>query len=118
MTNIQIIETEKAIRGIEEECHTFAVWKKLGYSVKKGEHAIFKTSLWKCKCKATEDGEQEEKRMFMTSASLFARSQVENLKEVIEWHENNDTSFKVSDQVIMKRKIATYKEELEQLEKA
>ena len=35
ITNFEIIETEKALRNITEEIHTFQKWKSLGYSVKK-----------------------------------------------------------------------------------
>ena len=46
-----------------EPLHTFAKWKELGYSVKKGEHA--KASLMK---------------MFMKKAFFFTFDQVEKIK--------------------------------------
>ena len=47
MTNSEIIQAECNVRGIEEEVNTFAYWKKIGYRVKQGEHALFETRLWK-----------------------------------------------------------------------
>ena len=40
MTNAQIILLVQATNNINEELHTFAKWKSLGYKVKKGEHGI------------------------------------------------------------------------------
>lgn len=89
MTNAQIIENAKALNGIEEECHTFARWKQMGYKVRKGEHAAFKATIWKCNPKReivegvdpkTGEKVQDEatvNRMFMKTAHFFKRSQVE-----------------------------------------
>ena len=80
MTNEEIIRTAKALNGIEEEAHTFARWKALGFSVRKGEHAAFKATIWKHRSKKVvdEDGEEKEQgRMFMKTASFFTASQVE-----------------------------------------
>jgi hypothetical protein len=117
MTNAQIIEANKqelAKQGIlkytgrtfkainatgeeitvkeVEEIHTFAAWKELGYSVKKGEHAVAKFTIWKCKVKAesmtakNQDGEdvtisQNSKNMFMKTSHWFTAAQVEPLKD-------------------------------------
>lgn len=65
-----------------EEMHTFAAWKSIGYSVKKGEKAITKITIWKHSAKKveSEDGTEEEKnRMFMKTAAFFAASQVERI---------------------------------------
>ena len=79
MTNAEIIANACKLQGITEEVHTFARWKKMGYSVKKGEHAIMKTTIWKAKERQIEiDGKEEtDLSMFMKTAHFFGRSQVE-----------------------------------------
>ena len=93
ITNKEIISLEMATRGIEEEVHTFAMWKSLGYQVKKGEKALFQTMLWKKKKdkkQATNKNETDEQQgdnkekevknynnFFMAKSSMFGRSQVE-----------------------------------------
>lgn len=79
MTNEAIIEAAKALNGIEEEAHTFARWKAMGYRVRKGEHAAFKATIWKHRTRKveTDDGEEEQARMFMKTASFFTASQVD-----------------------------------------
>lgn len=71
-----------------EPLHTFAKWKELGYSVKKGEHAKASFYIWKAgKGKAKEedanaDGENspEKMKMFMKKAFFFTFDQVEKIK--------------------------------------
>ena len=47
-------EIEKEVE-LPEDIHTFAGWKALGYSVKKGEKAVSKFPIWKyVKVKASE----------------------------------------------------------------
>ena len=47
-------EIEKEVE-LPEDIHTFAGWKALGYSVKKGEKAVSKFPIWKyVKAKASE----------------------------------------------------------------
>ena len=93
ITNKEIISLEMATRGIEEEVHTFAKWKSLGYQVKRGEKALFQTMLWKKKTKKSkkddtenkvenvENEEGKEKKnndyFFLAKSSMFGRSQVE-----------------------------------------
>lgn len=64
-----------------EAIHTFNGWKERGYAVKKGEKAIAKFTIWKCKSKKveTEDGEEEHTNMFMKTAAFFKFSQVEKI---------------------------------------
>lgn len=74
--------TNKQIE-IPEDIHTFAMWKQLGYSVKKGEKAIAKFPIWKHTSKKVEneDGEEEERtNMFMKTAAFFKFSQVEKIE--------------------------------------
>lgn len=61
MTNNEIIYSESIAAGIYTQdqadailssghalpIHTFPEWKRMGYSVKKGEKAAIKTRLWK-----------------------------------------------------------------------
>lgn len=81
MTNEEIIAKAKKLHGITEESHTYAHWKKLGFVVRKGEHATFKATIWKAKERKIEVDGKEEKdlSMFMKTASFFTRSQVEQL---------------------------------------
>ena len=71
-----------------EAIHTFARWKDLGYSVKKGEHAVAKLQIWKgapqhVEIEAKNDRgeavtvEQDSLKMFKKVAHFFAASQVE-----------------------------------------
>ena len=91
ITNKEIISLEMATRGIEEEVHTFAMWKSLGYQVKRGEKALFQTMLWKMKKSKKQDDNNEEQQddkevkkynnFFMAKSSLFGRSQVELISQ-------------------------------------
>lgn len=65
-----------------EAIHTFACWKSLGFSVKKGEKAVARFPIWKGAEKAVrdEDGnETDEKslKMFRKESCFFSASQVE-----------------------------------------
>ena len=69
-----------------EAIHTFAYWKSLGFSVKKGSKAVTQVMIWKCVQKQVQmedsNGQEiteEQKRMFMKRASFFSASQVEPL---------------------------------------
>ena len=75
-------EIEKAVE-LPEDIHTFAGWKALGYSVKKGETAVSKFPIWKyVKAKASEaedanaDGEASG-HCIMKVAAFFSASQVQ-----------------------------------------
>lgn len=85
MTNLAIIELYKATHGIEEELHTFARWKALGFSVKKGEHSKHRISIWKGWETTKEDPETGEEKtrsgVKMKEACFFLASQVEPEKE-------------------------------------
>ena len=88
MTNLAIIMAECTARGITEPVHTFAKWKALGYSVKKGEHALFETRLWKHTSRMKRDDETgedvEKENMYMTKAFLFGESQVEKIESKVQ----------------------------------
>lgn len=91
ITNNMIIENARAnliaagLLDPAHEIHTFQRWKALGYSVKKGEHAIAKFAIWKMgtKTKKADDGSEEEittGRCFMKTSAFFSTAQVEPLK--------------------------------------
>ena len=75
------VQTDKGERTFyePEPIHTFQVWKELGFSVKKGEHAIAKFTIWKYKPDKLQNGEEDEEsgHMFMKVAHFFKRDQVE-----------------------------------------
>ena len=90
MTNAEIIFRESMdlvkegkldlINELPEPIHTFAVWKSLGYSVKKGEKAIAKITIWKYTSRKTEDENGEEietGKCFPKLSAFFKSSQVE-----------------------------------------
>lgn len=63
-----------------EEIHTFAAWKSLGFSVKKGAHAVAKFPIWKYTKQTVKDDngdDQETSRMFLKTAAFFTFGQVE-----------------------------------------
>lgn len=66
-----------------EPIHTFQVWKKLGYSVKKGEKAIARINIWKYveKKKKTDDDENAEEikagHCIKKEACFFSSHQVQ-----------------------------------------
>lgn len=80
-TTGRLIELEDGAKVPEpEELHTFQAWKKLGYSVKKGEKAVAKFPIWKfVATKAKDDAGEEEHKMFMTNAAFFCATQVKKI---------------------------------------
>ena len=84
MTNEEIIQNAKKSLGMGEfePLHTFQKWKEMGFKVKKGEHAVTCTKLWKPKAKKFTDENGEEKvenNFFLTKAYLFKLNQVERI---------------------------------------
>lgn len=84
MTNEQIIQNTKKMLGMGEfePLHTFQKWKEMGFKVKKGEHAVTCTKLWKPKTKKYTDTNGEEKvenNFFLARAYLFKLNQVERI---------------------------------------
>ena len=88
MTNTEIVAfawgqlVGSGVISAEEEIHTFAKWKSLGYSVKKGEKAITKLTIWKHTSKVNAETQEEETAMFMKKAHFFSTSQVEKIAPV------------------------------------
>lgn len=71
--------------------HTFAEWKRMGYSVKKGQHAALTCQLWKYTEKpgkaareaaeaAGQDAPETDPHFYMATAHLFHALQVEKSK--------------------------------------
>lgn len=82
-----VIKTDED--GMPEEIHTFDAWKKRGYIVKKGEHAVAKFQIWmpskKSKKQMAEEEQEQEReqkdptampRMFKKVACFFTAEQV------------------------------------------
>ena len=74
-----------------ETFHTFAEWKRMGYSVKKGQHAALVCNLWKYTEKpgkaareaAAESGQdalETDPHFYMARSHLFSRLQVEKIR--------------------------------------
>lgn len=74
-----------------ETFHTFAEWKRMGYSVKKGQHAALVCNLWKYTDKpgkaareaaaaAGEDAPEVDPHFYMAKSHLFHALQVEKSK--------------------------------------
>lgn len=79
-----IVSTEDGEQEImePEEIHTFQFWKTLGFSVKKGEHAVASFQIWRYTSKAkgkTEEEAQEKGYCYLTKAFWFKSSQVEKI---------------------------------------
>lgn len=89
MTNFELIEGAKKLAGIDEDVQvdTFAGWKAKGYCVNKGEHASFKTKIWK-PCKVIDELTKEEKKeLLFVNAAFFTINQVarqKNLEDLID----------------------------------
>lgn len=67
---------------VPEEIHTFNWWKSRGYAVRKGQKSFIKFPIWKRVSKKvkTDDGEEEESRMFMKLSYFFTLEQVEPMR--------------------------------------
>ena len=75
-------ETKKLVEE-PEAIHTYAVWKQLGFQVRKGEKAKASFTIWKCVAgkKEEECDEQPENKMFMKKAHFFTIDQVEKITQ-------------------------------------
>lgn len=89
MTNLAIIEMEKSLAGITEECHTYIGWKRRGYKVNPGQKAVIVTRLWKRFTGRNPKGyvdetddvvdEKNTKSFYTVKAFLFKESQVSKI---------------------------------------
>lgn len=75
-------EQEEVVVEEAEPIHTYAGWKERGYQVQKGEKAIAKFTIWKHVVKkAKQEGDEDETKMFMKTASWFKFSQVAPIEQ-------------------------------------
>lgn len=93
------VETEEGMITVEmpEEIHTFDQWKKRGFIVQKGQHAVAKFQIWmpkKAKKKAQKEEDQKQpecqddeeakmaaKGFYKKVASFFTADQVAPIKK-------------------------------------
>lgn len=65
--------------------HTYAMWKALGYQVKKGAKAVAKFPIWKYTNGKKKDMDEEEAQAkgycFMKMSAWFTEDQVEKIEE-------------------------------------
>ena len=105
MTNSEIIYNAALAHGFTEDqlsqllqtyrgdlpFHTFQEWKARGFSVKKGEHALFTADLWKYTEKPSramieaakadgKDAPESAPHYYKKLSHLFAANQVEPIK--------------------------------------
>ena len=70
-----------------EAIHTYKAWQRLGYQVKRGEHAVTDLHIWKHTTKKLPEavlGDDEETKMFFTKAYFFSASQVEPIRKTVD----------------------------------
>lgn len=74
-----------------EPIHTYAEWKKGGFIVKKGQHAVAKFDIWmftdkpsrrtqEARAEANQDTESPDPHYYLKMSAFFSRSQVELLQ--------------------------------------
>ena len=85
MTNKAMVALYKIQNNMEvdEPLYTYAVWRKMGYIVKKGEKCNHKLQLWKHteKTKTVDNEEIRTNKCFMKTVYLFTKEQVEKVEE-------------------------------------
>lgn len=81
------IKDEDGERTVEmpEEIRTFDEWKRLGFIVQKGQHAVAKFQIWmpkKGERKAEDEGEEKEEQagFYKKLAFFFTADQVKAIK--------------------------------------
>lgn len=83
ITNKAIIELYKAENGLplDMPLYTYAVWRNMGYRVRKGEKCKHRITLWKhTERKVKQDGEEKAVgRCFHKVVNLFESNQVEKI---------------------------------------
>ena len=78
---VETIQGKKIQLMEPEEIHTFQAWKSLGYSVKKGEKAVAKFTIWKATENKDPDEENPEIKMFLKMSAFFSAAQVEKTNQ-------------------------------------
>lgn len=88
ITNAKIIEYYKAENNIptDKPLFTYAVWKSMGYQVKRGEASRHRVQLWKyipragkADTVAQQAPQSKGNRCFMKTVCLFEAGQVERM---------------------------------------
>lgn len=88
ITNAKIIETYKAAHNIplSTPLYTYAVWRSMGYQVKKGEASRHRVQMWryigkqgKADTESQEAPQGKGSRCFMKTMYLFEAEQVERM---------------------------------------
>lgn len=72
-----------------ENLFTFAEWQDRGMKVKKGQHAIITTKLWKPIVKTDKKTGEQDSHFILCKASLFSIEQVEPMSEEFKEFLNN-----------------------------
>ena len=118
MTNIEIVMGNTVMLiadGVineNEEIHTYAHWKSLGFQVKKGEHAVAKFPIWKYTNGKKKDMSEEEAQAkgycFMKNSSWFSSRQVEPIDK-----ENSTNTWKPNDKAERYAMLREQEEETE-----
>lgn len=81
-TNKDIIAAYKVAHNIPltTPLYTYAVWRNMGYQVKKGEKCKHRVQMWKMSTKENEEGNTTNTgRCFHKTMSLFEMSQVQRM---------------------------------------
>jgi hypothetical protein len=84
MTNTEIVANEAMLINFPYDGNnlfTFSEWQDRGMKVKKGEHAIINTRLWKPVTKVDKKTGKEETHYILVPAYLFSTEQVEPMSE-------------------------------------
>ena len=82
ITNKTIIELYKAENGLplDMPLYTWAVWRNMGYQVRKGEKCKHRVTMWKMGQKKDDEGNMVDTgRCFHKTMSLFTSEQVEKI---------------------------------------
>lgn len=80
MKNVDIVAAAAIENGITETVNTYQEWKRLGFQVRKGSKALFKTSIWlPCKNKKSDDTDEENGNFFLKNSAFFGLSQVDKI---------------------------------------
>ena len=81
MDNQTRILIAKSMAGIQEECHTYHEWQKLGRYVRHGEKHLFSCFIWvpspRKKGEPKDSLHAEQNGFIYTNAYFFGRSQTE-----------------------------------------
>lgn len=94
MTNLEIIEGERLLHNIDKEIEldTFQGWKRKGYSIIKGEKALFKTKIWKPRNKELKEIEEKDvtnlteedkiklRKFMLVNSAFFSEKQVQKIE--------------------------------------